>query len=103
VTTNLTIKGSRVEQVNDLTYSLDALLGVDTDNPPESLTFTDGIEQRDIMRHREFANMNGIEWSLDQLVGVSLSCSPEDVIPTTESWPQQQPANDTLNVIEAST
>jgi phosphatidylserine decarboxylase len=82
-----TIKGSRVEQVKGLTYSLDALLGIDTDNPPENLTFTGGLEQRDmeIVTHREFANVNGIEYSLDQLLGVSPSCSPGDMTPTTES------------------
>ena len=62
-----TIKGSRVEQVKGLTYSLDALLGIDTDNPPETLAFTEGVEQRDmeIVAHREFANLNRIEYSLD--------------------------------------
>jgi phosphatidylserine decarboxylase len=95
---------SRVAQGKDLTYSLDALLGIDTDNLPESLTSTDGIEQRDmeIVRHREFANLNGIEYSLDQLVCMSPSGSPGDMMPTTESRPQQ-PANGTPNVIEAST
>jgi phosphatidylserine decarboxylase len=82
-----TIKGSRVEQVKGLTYSLDALLGIDTGNPPENLAFTDGIEQSDveIVTHREFANVNGIEYSLDQLLGVSPSCSSGDMTPITES------------------
>jgi hypothetical protein len=42
-------------------------LGIDTDNPPETLTFADSVEQRDmeIVAHREFANLNRIEYSLD--------------------------------------
>jgi phosphatidylserine decarboxylase len=57
-----------------------------TDNRPETLTFTDGVEQRDmqIVTHREFANVSGIEYSLDQLLGISPSCSPRDMTPTTE-------------------
>jgi phosphatidylserine decarboxylase len=71
-----TIQGSRVEQVRSLPYSLDALLGIDTDNPPDKPTFTNGVEQRDgeIVTHREFANVNGIEYSLDQLLRVSPGC-----------------------------
>ena len=85
-----TIKGLRVEQVKGLTYSLDALLGIDKDGPTEIPTTTDGLApnpERDmeIVTHREFANVNGIEYSLDQLLGVSPASSPGDMTPALES------------------
>jgi phosphatidylserine decarboxylase len=70
-----------------LPYSLDALLGIDTDNPPDKPTFTNGVEQcdREIVTHREFANVHGIEYSLNQLLRMSPSCSPGDMTVTAES------------------
>jgi phosphatidylserine decarboxylase len=70
-----TIKDLRVEQVKGITYSLDALLGVDT--PDSSCPPTPIEVHRDmsIVDDREFANVNGIEYSLDQLLGTSETSS----------------------------
>ncbi|KAF9067831.1 phosphatidylserine decarboxylase-domain-containing protein [Rhodocollybia butyracea] len=63
-----TVQGSRVEQVKGITYSLDALLGVELDD-------------------QEFANVNGIEYSLDQLLGsgTSTPTSPTSTAPPDSS------------------
>jgi phosphatidylserine decarboxylase len=64
-----------VEQVKGITYSLDALLGVDRSDPssPTSPTSTviDFPEDQELVDHREFAIVNGIEYSLDKLLGAS--------------------------------
>jgi phosphatidylserine decarboxylase len=75
-----TIKGLRVEQVKGLTYSLDALLGVDHDTdadptaPQRAMSVVDG---------REFANVNGIEYSLDQLLGATPAGTPGTATPSS--------------------
>lgn len=69
-----TVQESRVEQVKGITYSLDALLGIERPNSPQF--YTTAIEHnRDmsIVDDREFANVNGIEYSLQQLIGSSSS------------------------------
>ncbi|EPQ61394.1 hypothetical protein GLOTRDRAFT_102911 [Gloeophyllum trabeum ATCC 11539] len=85
-----TIQGSRVEQVKGLTYSLDALLGVESlSTPPPS-----PIEapQRDmaVVHDEEFANVNGIEYSLGHLLGSS-SSSPRDAGKDGASHQNQPP------------
>jgi len=61
----------RVEQVKGITYSLDALLGVDRPGSPQSLVVDFHNPDAEIVHHREFANVNGIEYSLDQLLGTA--------------------------------
>ena len=65
-----TIQDLRVEQVKGITYSLDALLGVERPGTPV-LNTAPHEHNRDmsIVDDREFANVNGIEYSLDQLIG----------------------------------
>jgi phosphatidylserine decarboxylase len=69
-----TIQDRRIEQVKGITYSLDALLGVERPGSPVAVTVA-GAHNRDmsIVDDREFANVNGIEYSLDQLIGGSSS------------------------------
>lgn len=74
------VQGARVEQVKGLTYSLDALLGVErrTGVPNGNSTtvpFPDR-EEMAIVDDREFANVNGIEYSLSQLIGASAPTTP---------------------------
>ncbi|KAG5643049.1 hypothetical protein DXG03_001627 [Asterophora parasitica] len=80
-----TIKDLHIEQVKGITYSLDALLGVE--RPGTSVISTAAHEHnRDmsIVDDREFANVNGIEYSLDQLIGAATPSSGTTT-PTTES------------------
>jgi phosphatidylserine decarboxylase len=79
------VQGARVEQVKGLTYSLDALLGVER---PKSRTATPNgtpimstkvpfpTREMAIVDDREFANVNGIEYSLSQLIGASAPTTP---------------------------
>ncbi|KAG2028239.1 phosphatidylserine decarboxylase-domain-containing protein, partial [Suillus americanus] len=62
-----TIENLRVEQVKGITYSLDALLGVDRSDLESSvIEFPD--REMSHVTDQEFANVNGIEYSLDQLL-----------------------------------
>ena len=69
------VQGARVEQVKGITYSLDALLGVER---PRSARMTVPFPDREmaIVDDREFANVNGIEYSLSQLIGTSAPTTP---------------------------
>lgn len=59
-----------------ITYSLDALLGVDSgSSTPGSASSVQIQRDMSIVDDREFANVNGIEYSLDQLLGASSSSS----------------------------
>ncbi|KAF9042242.1 phosphatidylserine decarboxylase-domain-containing protein [Panaeolus papilionaceus] len=80
------IQESRVEQVKGITYSLDALLGVERPGSPSSMT-TAAEHNRDmsIVDDREFANVNGIEYSLEQLIGASSPPTPGTTTPTDSS------------------
>ncbi|KAJ7430174.1 phosphatidylserine decarboxylase 1 [Mycena galericulata] len=80
-----TITDLRVEQVKGITYSLDALLGVDRPGTP-SIPAVHSPNMPVVDDH-EFANVNGIEYSLDQLLG-----SSEPSTPTSESPPSSQDA-----------
>jgi phosphatidylserine decarboxylase len=64
----------QVEQVKGLTYSLDALLGVES--PPGTPTSSRSVQfpssnDMSIVADEEFANVNGIEYTLKQLIGAS--------------------------------
>jgi phosphatidylserine decarboxylase len=86
------VQGARVEQVKGLTYSLDALLGVErpnsrTEKPNgtslSTTTVPFPVREMAIVDDREFANVNGIEYSLSQLIGASAPTTP--VSPTSSS------------------
>ncbi|KAI0286418.1 phosphatidylserine decarboxylase-domain-containing protein [Russula brevipes] len=78
------VQGARVEQVKGLTYSLDALLGVERPKPRSggpngtspSTTVPFPVREMAIVDDREFANVNGIEYSLSQLIGGSAPTTP---------------------------
>ncbi|KAI0247847.1 phosphatidylserine decarboxylase-domain-containing protein [Lactifluus subvellereus] len=80
------VQGARVEQVKGLTYSLDALLGVErpksqTGKPNFTTTTTTTtvpfpVREMAIVDDHEFANVNGIEYSLSQLIGTSAPTTP---------------------------
>lgn len=80
-----TIDNLRVEQVKGITYSLDALLGVERYDPsnPSSPTSTvvEFPRDQEFVDHREFAIVNGIEYSLDQLLGASSSSTSGSMTP----------------------
>jgi phosphatidylserine decarboxylase len=86
------VQGARVEQVKGLTYSLDALLGVErqpnsrTSGKPNGTSLSTTtvpfpVREMAIVDDREFANVNGIEYSLSQLIGASAPTTP--VSPTS--------------------
>ena len=77
------VQGARVEQVKGITYSLDALLGVErprsvSGKPTNTTTTTVHFPAREmaIVDDRDFANVNGIEYSLSQLIGTSAPTTP---------------------------
>lgn len=80
-----TIDNLRVEQVKGITYSLDALLGVekyDPDNPSSpTSTVIEFPQDQESVDHREFAIVNGIEYSLDKLLGTSTPSTPGTMTP----------------------
>ncbi|KAI9572534.1 phosphatidylserine decarboxylase [Boletus coccyginus] len=84
-----TIDNLHVEQVKGITYSLDALLGVDLHDPddPSSPTSTviDFPQDGEFVDHREFAIVNGIEYSLDQLLGASTPSTSGSLTPVQRS------------------
>jgi phosphatidylserine decarboxylase len=100
------VQGARVEQVKGLTYSLDALLGVEQ---PKSRTGTPNgtspsttvpfpVREMAIVDDREFANVNGIEYSLSQLIGASAPTTPHSPTSsgdeeTTASAPPEFPTD----------
>jgi len=94
-----TIKDLRVEQVKGITYSLDALLGVERHIPgtPSSNSTVVRLPpnpDHSIVDDQEFANVNGIEYSLDQLLGTSGPSTPGDATPTTDSSVKPRPPKD---------
>ena len=81
-----TIDNLRVEQVKGITYSLDALLGVEHSEPgsptsPSSTVIEFPNREMSHVTDREFANVNGIEYSLDQLLGASTPSSSGTTTP----------------------
>lgn len=85
-----TIENLRVEQVKGITYSLDALLGVERSDSGDPASPTSTVVdfppggEMSIVDDREFANVNGIEYSLDQLLGASTPNTPGSMTPTHE-------------------
>ncbi|GBE89923.1 Phosphatidylserine decarboxylase proenzyme 1, mitochondrial [Sparassis crispa] len=90
-----TITNGRVEQVKGSTYSLDALLGVESPHVrPAPVTFP----RRDMAEvdDRDFADINGIEYSLEELLGASESNTPGSSgtsTPTTSVSPGVHPSH----------
>lgn len=62
-----TVQESRVEQVKGITYSLDALLGIE--RPGSPLAIIEHNRDMSVVDDHEFAIVNGIEYSLEQLIG----------------------------------
>ncbi|KAI0697145.1 phosphatidylserine decarboxylase-domain-containing protein [Cytidiella melzeri] len=70
-----TITGGRVEQIKGSTYSLDALLGVESPSATRTkveFAARDAAEVND----KQFADINGIEYSLHELLGTSAHNTP---------------------------
>lgn len=89
-----TIQDLHVEQVKGMTYSLDALLGVERPGTPVMNTSAhEHKRDMSIVDDREFANVNGIEYSLNKLIGSSSSSSFTSLpsTPTTENPPDASP------------
>ena len=66
------VENGEIEQVKGMTYSIDALLGIDTGKlaaPTHSLNFDYNSDDETIVkRDEEFAKINGISYSMDDLV-----------------------------------
>lgn len=63
------IEGRRVEQVKGLSYSLDALLGGEAKDRPQSIIFDSSEDDARTKQEEDFADINGIKYSLDDLLG----------------------------------
>ncbi|KAJ7653307.1 phosphatidylserine decarboxylase 1 [Mycena polygramma] len=79
------IKDLRVEQVKGITYSLDALLGVERPGTPTETVVSADMP---VVDDHEFANINDIEYSLDQLIGGSGSSTPGTPTSSTPPIPK---------------
>jgi phosphatidylserine decarboxylase len=90
-----TVKDLRVEQVKGLTYSLDALLGVERPGTPPPSAAIIRQQSMPAVDDHEFANVNGIEYSLDQLIGGA--SSPGTTTPISESPSSSTPSSPTLD------
>jgi len=86
------VQGARVEQVKGLTYSLDALLGIERPKSrpgmPNTTTVPFPVREMAIVDDREFANVNGIEYSLSQFIGASAPTTP--LSPTSSSGGEEE-------------
>ncbi|KAJ7049477.1 phosphatidylserine decarboxylase 1 [Mycena amicta] len=83
-----TIQDLRVEQVKGITYSLDALLGVERPGTPPPVSAHMPAHTMPVVDDHEFANVNGIEYSLDQLIGTSGTSTPtSELSPSLEGRP----------------
>lgn len=78
-----TVEGSQVEQVKGITYSLDALLGIE--RPGSEYSIVERHPEMSVVDHQEFAIVNGIEYSLDQLIGTSTPPTPVPESPTDKT------------------
>lgn len=67
------IENGQIEQVKGMTYSVDALLGLNTGRlaaPSHSLDFEQELDDISVMeRDQEFAKINGISYTADDLIG----------------------------------
>ncbi|KAG7092933.1 hypothetical protein E1B28_009238 [Marasmius oreades] len=91
------VQDLRVEQVKGITYSLDALLGVDRPESPPPTPIPSHRHTMPIVDDHEFANVNGIEYSLGQLIGDSPPSTPRSEEPRTKKFGEQTDAS----VVEA--
>ena len=69
------IKGGRVEQIKGSTYSLDALLGIDSRQTARTEVVFPSREMAEA-DDRRFADINGIEYSLHELLGTKVHTTP---------------------------
>ena len=69
------IKGGRVEQIKGSTYSLDALLGVDSRQSARTEVVFPAREMAEV-DDKHFADINGIEYSLQELLGTKVHTTP---------------------------
>jgi phosphatidylserine decarboxylase len=69
------IKGGRVEQIKGSTYSLDALLGVDSRQSSRAEVVFPAREMGEA-DDKHFADINGIEYSLHDLLGTKVHTTP---------------------------
>ncbi|KAF9261424.1 phosphatidylserine decarboxylase 1 [Marasmius fiardii PR-910] len=83
----------RVEQVKGITYSLDALLGVERPESPPPTPIPSHRDNMPLVDDQEFANVNGIEYSLGQLIGDSAPSTPRSEEPTTKKFGDQTDAS----------
>ncbi|KIP08573.1 hypothetical protein PHLGIDRAFT_29529 [Phlebiopsis gigantea 11061_1 CR5-6] len=84
-----TIKGGRVEQIKGSTYSLDALLGIETRQSSRTEVFFESGDMAEA-DHKHFADINGIEYSLHELLGTQVHNTPANSgtsTPVVESAP----------------
>ncbi|EIM91883.1 phosphatidylserine decarboxylase [Stereum hirsutum FP-91666 SS1] len=89
------VEGARVEQVKGLTYSLDALLGLEDQSGKRTRVRRAEADlgkrkEIEVVDDEEFANVNGIEYSLNQLIGGAGSTPSTPVTPSAPSHPTTQ-------------
>ncbi|TFY66645.1 hypothetical protein EVG20_g4433 [Dentipellis fragilis] len=65
-----------VEQVKGITYSLDALLGVDR-GAHKAVVIDFPARDLEVVDDEEFANVNGIDYTLSQLIGSATPSTPD--------------------------
>ncbi|KAJ3829698.1 phosphatidylserine decarboxylase 1 [Lentinula raphanica] len=95
------VQGSRVEQVKGITYSLDALLGVERPGTPPAIKAPSHRDSMPVVDDQEFANVNGIEYSLDQLLGSGAS-TPSTPTDSAPGYPQKFGSQVDASVVESS-
>ncbi|KAJ4477328.1 phosphatidylserine decarboxylase 1 [Lentinula aciculospora] len=95
------VQGSRVEQVKGITYSLDALLGVERPGTPPAYIAPSHRDSMPVVDDHEFANVNGIEYSLDQLLGSGTS-TPSTPTDRSSHNPQKYGSQVDASVVESS-
>ncbi|KAI0761148.1 phosphatidylserine decarboxylase [Trametes elegans] len=78
------IKDGRIEQVKGSTYSLDALLGVARPGTPAPTPVEFPEAAMEEVNHKQFAEINGIEYSLHELLGTPSPASSGTSTPVDE-------------------
>ncbi|RKP05242.1 phosphatidylserine decarboxylase-domain-containing protein, partial [Thamnocephalis sphaerospora] len=72
------VVGRQVEQVKGVTYDLDAFLGTQMAQMPRKLQqVLSDTHASNVASHREFANINGIQYTLDELLSGAERVSTE--------------------------
>ncbi|KAJ3811518.1 phosphatidylserine decarboxylase 1 [Lentinula aff. lateritia] len=95
------VQGSRVEQVKGISYSLDALLGVERPGTPPASIAPSHRDSMPVVDDQEFANVNGIEYSLDQLLGSGTS-TPSTPSQSSPNLPHKFGSQVDASVVESS-